>query len=40
VHFKDNWNKRRVSAGNTHKNKTIVSLARLAELMAKEKAHL
>jgi glyoxylase-like metal-dependent hydrolase (beta-lactamase superfamily II) len=40
VHFKDNWDKRRVPAGNTDKDKTVASMARMAEVMAKEKAQL
>jgi glyoxylase-like metal-dependent hydrolase (beta-lactamase superfamily II) len=40
VHFKDNWDKRRVPAGNTDKDKTLASMQRLADLMAKEKAQL
>jgi N-acyl homoserine lactone hydrolase len=40
VHFKDNWDKRRVPGGNADKDKTIASMARMAEVMAKEKAQL
>lgn len=40
VHFKDNWDKRRVPAGNTDKDKTVASMVRMAEVMAREKAQL
>jgi N-acyl homoserine lactone hydrolase len=40
VHFKDNWDHRRVPAGNTSKEQTLASMARLADVMAKEKAQL
>jgi N-acyl homoserine lactone hydrolase len=40
VHFKDNWDNRRVPAGNADKDKTLASMARMADVMAKEKAQL
>jgi N-acyl homoserine lactone hydrolase len=40
VHFKDNWDNRRVPTGNFDKEKTLASMARMAEVMAKEKAQL
>ncbi len=40
VHFKDNWDKRRVPAGNTDKDKTLASMDRMAAVMAKENAQL
>jgi N-acyl homoserine lactone hydrolase len=40
VHFRGNWDKRRVPAGNTDKDKTVASMARMAEVMAKENAQL
>ena len=40
VHFKDNWDKRRVPAGNTDKDKTLASMDRMADVMAKENAQL
>jgi glyoxylase-like metal-dependent hydrolase (beta-lactamase superfamily II) len=40
VHFKDNWDKRRVPAGNTSKEQTLASMTRVAEVMAKEKTQL
>ena len=40
VHFKDNWDNRRVPAGNTSKEQTLASMTRLADVMAKEKAQL
>jgi N-acyl homoserine lactone hydrolase len=40
VHFRDNWDKRRVPAGNTDKDKTLASMTRMAEIIAKEKAQL
>ncbi len=40
VHFKDNWDKRRVPAGNFDKDKTLASMDRMAAVMAREKAQL
>jgi N-acyl homoserine lactone hydrolase len=40
VHFKDNWEHRRVPAQNVDKDKTAASMQRMAEVMAKEKAQL
>ncbi len=40
VHFKDNWDNRRVPSGNFDKEKTLASMARMAEVMAREKAQL
>ena len=40
VHFKDNWEHRRVPAQNFDKDKTAASMQRMAEVMAKEKAQL
>jgi len=40
VHFKDNWEHRRVPALNFDKDKTAASMQRMAEVMAKEKAQL
>jgi N-acyl homoserine lactone hydrolase len=40
VHFKDNWDNRRVPAINFDKNKTAASLQRIADVLAKEKAQL
>ena len=40
VHFKDNWDNRRVPAGNTDKDKTLASMQRMADLMTREKAQL
>jgi glyoxylase-like metal-dependent hydrolase (beta-lactamase superfamily II) len=40
VHFKDNWDNRRVPAMNTDKEKTLASLQRIADVLAKEKAQL
>src|SRR5712692_701748 len=40
VHFKDNWEHRRVPALNFDKDKTTASMQRMAEVMAKEKAQL
>lgn len=40
VHFKDNWDKRRVPAGNVDKEKTLASMTRMAEIIAKENAQL
>ena len=40
VHFKDNWDNRRVPAINFDKDKTATSLQRIADLLAAEKAQL
>jgi N-acyl homoserine lactone hydrolase len=40
VHFKDNWDNRRVPSINTDKDKTLVSMQRIADVLAKEKAQL
>ena len=40
VHFKDNWDNRRVPSINTDKEKTVVSMQRIADVLAKEKAQL
>src|SRR5262245_13235417 len=40
VHFKDNWDNRRVPAQNTDKDKTLASLQRLADLMKQHNAQL
>ena len=40
VHFKDNWDNKRVPAFNTNKEQTLASLERIAELMAKNNAQL
>jgi glyoxylase-like metal-dependent hydrolase (beta-lactamase superfamily II) len=40
VHFKSNWDNRGVPANNVDKDKTLASMQRLADLMAKEKAQL
>src|SRR5262245_61620643 len=40
VHFKDNWDNRRVPEGNTSKEQTLASLQRIADLMAQNKAQL
>jgi glyoxylase-like metal-dependent hydrolase (beta-lactamase superfamily II) len=40
VHFKENWENRRVPEGNDSKDKTAASMQRMADLMAKEKAQL
>jgi glyoxylase-like metal-dependent hydrolase (beta-lactamase superfamily II) len=40
VHFKENWDNRRVPAINLNQEQTIASLERLAEILAKEKAQL
>src|SRR5215471_2742495 len=40
VHFKDNWEKRRVPGGNTDKEKTVTSMARIADVLAKEHGQL
>jgi glyoxylase-like metal-dependent hydrolase (beta-lactamase superfamily II) len=40
VHFKDNWDNRRVPEGNTSKDQTVASLQRMADVLAQEKAQL
>jgi glyoxylase-like metal-dependent hydrolase (beta-lactamase superfamily II) len=40
VHFKDNWDHRRVPANNDNKDLTSASMQRMADVMAKEKAQL
>ena len=40
VHFKDNWDNRRVPAMNFDKDKTAASLQRIADVLVKEKAQL
>ena len=40
VHFKDNWENRRVPSMNVDKDKTPASMQRMADVMAKEKAQL
>lgn len=40
VHFKSNWENRRVPDNNVDRTKTTSSMERLAEIMAKEKAQL
>lgn len=40
VHFKDNWDNRRVPSINFDKVKTVDSMQRIADVLAKEKAQL
>ena len=40
VHFKDNWDHRRVPSGNFDKDKTVTSMERISEILKKEKAQL
>ena len=40
VHFKSNWDNRRVPAINADKDKTLASMQRMADMLAKEKAQL
>jgi len=40
VHFKDNWENRRVPEGNTSKEQTLASMQRIADLLAQHKAQL
>jgi N-acyl homoserine lactone hydrolase len=40
VHFKSNWDNRRVPSINTDKESTATSMQRIADVMAKEKAQL
>ncbi|UGY14950.1 N-acyl homoserine lactonase family protein [Bradyrhizobium septentrionale] len=40
VHFKDNWDNRRVPALNASKDQTLASMQKIADTLAKEKAQL
>ena len=40
VHFKDNWDNRRVPGGNTDKDQTVASMQRIADFLSKEQAKL
>jgi len=40
VHFKDNWDNRRVPAGNVSAEQTVASMQRIADILAKEHAQL
>jgi N-acyl homoserine lactone hydrolase len=40
VHFKDNWDNRRVPALNTDKEKTLASMQRIADLLAQTHGQL
>src|SRR5262245_23428862 len=40
VHFKSNWENRGVPTGNTDKDKTLASMQRIADTLAKENAQL
>jgi N-acyl homoserine lactone hydrolase len=40
VHFKSNWENRGVPSMNTDKDKTLASMQRIADMLAKEKAQL
>jgi len=40
VHFKDNWDNRRVPENNADKERSVASMQRMAELMAQHKAQL
>jgi glyoxylase-like metal-dependent hydrolase (beta-lactamase superfamily II) len=40
VHFKDNWDHRRVPSQNADKDQTITSMQRMADVMAQHKAQL
>jgi N-acyl homoserine lactone hydrolase len=40
VHFKDNWDSRRVPAMNVSKEQTLASMQRIADIVAKEHAQL
>jgi len=40
VHFKENWDNRRVPSNNDSKDKSVASMQRMADVMAKEHAQL
>ena len=40
VHFRDNWDKRRVPSINFNKEQTLASMQKIAETLAKDNAQL
>jgi len=40
VHFKENWENRRIPAGNVDKDKTVSSMQKMADIIAREHAQL
>jgi N-acyl homoserine lactone hydrolase len=40
VHFKSNWENRRVPANNTSKDQTLASMQKIADTLEKDKAQL
>jgi N-acyl homoserine lactone hydrolase len=40
VHFRSNWENRRVPSANTEKDQTLASMERIADVLAKENAQL
>jgi N-acyl homoserine lactone hydrolase len=40
VHFKSNWENRRVPSMNADKDKTLASMQRIADVLVREKAQL
>ncbi|HEX9469985.1 MAG TPA: MBL fold metallo-hydrolase, partial [Bradyrhizobium sp.] len=40
VHFKDNWDNRRVPVNNTSKEQTLASMQKIADTLTKENAQL
>ena len=40
VHFKDNWDNRRVPSMNVDKDQTVASMQRIADILAKEHGQL
>ncbi len=40
VHFKTNWDNRRIPAGNTDKDQTVASMAKMAAILEKEHGQL
>ena len=40
VHFKENWESRRVPSFNVNQEQTVASLERIADILDKEKAQL
>ncbi len=40
VHFRDNWDNRRVPSINFNKEQTLASMQKLSDILAKEKAQL
>ncbi len=40
VHFKENWDNRRIPSGNTDQSATVASMQKMADILAKEHGQL